>query len=333
MTCWAEVKGPMKDRRLYLSIGRQAGAAAAGLAQGFGGEAESLGAGGGEAPPLGAAGQQQLADGRHLGRTASFGGRLRSAAQPWAGAEDANGGGGGGDGSGPGEAAAGAGHGAVPPQRPRPSPTPQAAVPLQREAVVVVSTTAGRVDPAQGVGSVGQLLQLGAEQPAAVDAGAPLPARRQRAASGPPHLVGERAQGREAEAGQVQGAGRPVALVQAGLPDGGERRDGPPLVQEEALLAGRSAAVQGGAGAAGGGGCDAQTAVLGPTVQAVVTVEAMPAAGETGGPVDVGTVDPTEVFSLGSDGHHLTAVHHPLEGLRGGDQLAATTAGTAEIPT
>lgn len=75
-----EVRG-----RTYLSVGGKAGAAAADLAQRFGGEAQSLGAGGGEAPPLGAAGHQQFADGRHLGRTASFGGRLRSAAQPRAG--------------------------------------------------------------------------------------------------------------------------------------------------------------------------------------------------------------------------------------------------------
>lgn len=118
----------------------------------------------------------------------------------------------------------------------------------------------------------------------------------------------------------MQGADGPVALVQAGLPDGGKRWDGSLLVQEEALLA---AAVQGGAGTAGRRSGDAQTAVLGSVVQAVVTVEAVPAAGKTGGPVDVWAVNTSQVFSLGSDGHHLTAVHDPLDGLRGGKQLAA----------
>lgn len=46
----------------------------------------------------------------------------------------------------------------------------------------MVSATVGSVDAAQGVGSVCQLLQLGAEQPAAVDAGASLPAGRGEAA-------------------------------------------------------------------------------------------------------------------------------------------------------
>lgn len=190
----------------------------------------------------------------------------------------------------------------------------------------MVSATVGAVDAAQGVGSVRQLLQLGAEQPAAVDAGASLPAGRPSAAA-LVHCC------RYPDAGQMQGTDGPVPLVQAGLPDGGKRRDGPLLVQEEALLACRSTAVQGGAGTAGGGGGDTQTAVLGPVVQAVVTVEAVPAAGETGGPVDVWAVQTSQEFSLCSDGHHLTAVHDSLEGLRGGSQLAATRAETAVIPT
>lgn len=94
----------------------------------------------------------------------------------------------------------------------------------------MVSATVGGVDAAQGVGSVRQLLQLGAEQPAAVDAGASLPAGRHPTAA----VIHRR---RDPEAGQMQGAGCPVPLVQAGLPDRGKRRDGPLLVQEQALPA------------------------------------------------------------------------------------------------
>lgn len=95
-------------------------------------------------------------------------------------------------------------------------------------------------------------------------------------------------------------------------------------MQEESLLARGSTSVQGGAGTAGGGGGDAQTAVLGSVVQAVVTVEAMPASGETSRPVYVWAVQTGQEFSLGSDGHHLAAVHDSLEGLRGRSNLAAS---------
>lgn len=55
--------------------------------------------------------------------------------------------------------------------------------------------------------------------------------------------------------------------------------------------------------------------VLRPNVQAVVAVEAVPAAGEAGCTVDVWAVETSQAFSLRSDHHHLTAVHHPLKGI------------------
>lgn len=80
----------------------------------------------------------------------------------------------------------------------------------------------GARGPTQRVCSVCELLQLGAKESTAVDAGAPL--------SGAACVFGSTGLCCDPMTGLVERAGGPVALVQAGLSDRRQRWDSPFLV-------------------------------------------------------------------------------------------------------
>lgn len=108
----------------------------------------------------------------------------------------------------------------------------------------MVGTTVGGADPTQRVGPVCKLFQLGAEESAAVDAGASL--------SGDLGVICQDARQRRSVAGLVEEAGGPVPLVQAGLAYRWQRWDSPLLVGEKAQFSSGPAAVKRGSRTAGG---------------------------------------------------------------------------------
>lgn len=89
------------------------------------------------------------------------------------------------------------------------------------------------VDSAQRVGSACELFQLGTEKSAAVDAGTPLSGAATAAC---PCIVQGAAQRGEPVGGLVEGAGRPVPLVETGLAYGRQRWHPPFPLGKKALF-------------------------------------------------------------------------------------------------